>query len=140
MELENGPSQGKENITDYLSGSGQNQQFGVVSKSNYLFSRKTHSRKNNDYLLGGRGKQIPIAGEIDRGVLQRLSRMKLFEKNVLSPRKKVHASIKTDRQHKDCCPRIFLCETKSLCHGRHKCVKFDMNLSVYDVPYEEVNG
>lgn len=133
-QLERGET--KENIRDYRHSSAS-EQYAVVSKTNDVSGRKTHSRKNSDYLLGGGGKQTPIVREIDRDILRRLSKLELLEKNVHPSRKTMQCRNQTDRQHKDRSYRIFLPETKSTDSGRDKCVTFDMKLTVYEIPYEE---
>lgn len=126
----------EKNITDYLSNSASDQ-YAVVSKTNAVSGRKTHPRKNSDYLLGGRGKQNSIVREIDRDLLSRLSKMELSKKSVYHSRKTMQCRNQTDRQHQNCCCGICPHETKSTEPGRYKRVTFDMNSTVYEIPYEE---
>lgn len=125
-----------ENNRDHLRSSAS-QQYAVASKTNGVSGRKTHAMKNSDYLLGGRGKQTQIVREIDLDILQRLSRLELLKKNVHPSRKTVQCRNETDRQHKDHCCGICPHETNGTDSGRYKCVTFDMNLTVYEIPYEE---
>lgn len=136
MERQSERRETRKNITDHSSSSGRDQ-HEIVSKVNGISSRKTHARKNSDYLLGGRGMQTPIVREIDRDLLQRLSRMELLKKNAHPARKTVQCRNETDRPNKDCCCGICLHETKGNVSRRDKCVRFDMNLTVYEIPYEE---
>lgn len=102
-----------------------------------FFSRKTHSRKNSQPLLDFRGMQTSPVGEVDRDIVRRLSKLELFKKNVHPSRKTMHAGDKADRPHKDHSHGICLYETKSTELSGHKRVKFDMNLTVHEIPYED---
>lgn len=129
--------EGETNLTGDRSRTGGNRQYGVVSRPDGFFSRKTHSRKNSQPLLDFRGMQTSPVGEVDRDIVRRLSKLELFKKNVHPSRKTMHAGDKADRPHKDHSHGICLYETKSTELSGHKRVKFDMNLTVYEIPYED---
>lgn len=133
----NSGREGETNLTGDRSRTGGNRQYGVVSRDDCVFSRKTHRRKNSQPLLDFRGMQTSPVGEVDRDIVRRLSKLELFQKNVHPSRKTMHAGDKADRPHKDHSHGICLYETKSTELSGHKRVKFDMNLTVYEIPYED---